>query len=112
MPYHQKQLQQHTVDQHSLCLHRCIAEKLLKHPHLLASIQEKLHQRHTLGMMKYGAFIHWQSVLDVYADPALFVATMTATDKVSINYRRQTIFTGILNEKERSDCLAALIKQT
>ena len=109
MVYHQKKYQQQEADKRSLCLHGCIARKVLAEPALLSQATSTLQQRYEQKLLSYGAYLNWQAILAQVSTPDNFIKAMTATDKTSIALRRKTIFTGVLNEKERSDCLAALL---
>lgn len=109
MVYHQKKYQQHEADKLSLCLHGCIARKVLAEPALLDQATTTLQQRYEQKLLSYGAYLNWQAMLAQVNMPENFIKAMTATDKTTTALRRKTIFTGVLNEKERSDCLAALL---
>ena len=108
MVYHQKKFQQQEADKRSLCLHHCIALKILAQPALLERVSATLEQRYQQKLLSYGAYINWQAILSQTDSPEQFIAAMTANDKTTTALRRKTIFVGVLNEKERSDCLAAL----
>lgn len=108
MVYHHKKYQQQAADKRSLCLHECIARKLLAEPDLIAQATLTLEQRYQQKLLSYGAYLNWQAILSQTAQPERFIDAMTATDKTTTALRRKTIFVGILNEEERSDCLAAL----
>ncbi|GGF82013.1 hypothetical protein [Alteromonas lipolytica] len=110
MVYHHKKYQQQEADKRSLCLHECIAHKLLAESDLMPRVIETLEQRYQQKLLSYGAYINWQVILAQVDTPSQFIAAMTATDKTTTALRRKTIFVGILNEKERSDCLAALFE--
>ncbi|MDC8831765.1 hypothetical protein [Alteromonas gilva] len=109
MAYHQKKYQQQGADQRSLCLHRCIAHKIKSNPALLTQVFDTLESRYAERLMSYGSYLHWQAILSLSADHQQFYNALTAEDKTTTALRRKTIFTGILNEKERRDCLAALL---
>ncbi len=108
MAYHQKKYQQQGADQQSLCLHACIAKKIIANPALLNQVYDTLEQRYGDGLISYGSYLHWQAILNQSNDHEQFYNALTAKDKTTTALRRRTIFVGILNEKERSDCLAAL----
>lgn len=108
MVYHQKKYQQQEADKRSLCLHGCIARKVLAEPDLLEQAFTTLEQRYQQQLLSYGAYINWQAILAQVSHPQQFINAMTAADKTTTALRRKTIFSGVLNEKERSDCLAAL----
>ncbi len=110
MAYQQKKYRQQGADQRSLCLHRCIAQKIHAKPALLDKVYNTLEKRYTERLMGYGSYLHWHAILSQSADPEKFYNALTADDKTTTALRRKTIFTGILNEKERSDCLAALVE--
>tara|TARA_B100001245_G_C22846475_1_gene406855 strand:+ start:189 stop:329 length:141 start_codon:yes stop_codon:yes gene_type:complete len=46
MVYHQKKYQQQEADKRSLCLHGCIARKVLAEPALLSQATSTLQQRY------------------------------------------------------------------
>lgn len=109
MVYHQKKYQQQEADRRSLCLHDCIARKVLAEPEWLNQATATLQQRYEQQLLSYGAYLNWQAILAQADNPEAFIRAMTATDKTTTALRRKTIFSGVLNEKERSDCLAALL---
>ena len=52
MVYHQKKYQQHEADKLSLCLHGCIARKVLAEPALLDQATTTLQQRYEQKLLK------------------------------------------------------------
>lgn len=107
MVYQRKRAQHQRIDEQSQQLHRCIAHKVLAQPELMEQVTERLTQRYQDKLMDYGSYLHWQAILAEFPDREKFTAAMTASDSTTTRLRRSTIFTGILNEKERSECLAA-----
>ena len=99
MVYHQKKYQQQEADKRSLCLHGCIARKVLAEPALLSKAKATLQQRYEQKLLGYGAYLNWQAILAQVNTPESFIKAMTATDKTTTALRRRTIFTGVLNEK-------------
>ncbi len=110
MAYHHKKYQQQGADQRSLCLHRCIARKIEANPTLLEQVYNTLEQRYAQGLVSYGSYLHWQAILSQGVEHDKLYNALTADDKTTTALRRKTIFTGVLTEKERSDCLAALFE--
>ena len=111
MVYQRKRMQHQRIDQQSQQLHLCIAKKLLANPEMMEAVTARLHQRYQDKLMGYGSYLHWQAILAEFPHPEHFIAAITASDSTTTRLRRATIFTGVLNEKERSDCLAAPSQQ-
>jgi len=86
-------------------LHEAIADKVLANPDLLDSIEDKLEQRYESKMMRYGSYILWKSILETVNQPDVFKALLLAEDERTANLRRETIFTGVLTEEERTSAL-------
>ena len=86
-------------------LHEAIADKVLANPDLLDGIEDKLEQRYESKMMRYGSYILWKSILETVNQPDVFKALLLAEDERTANLRRETIFTGVLTEEERTSAL-------
>jgi len=98
MVYHQKKYQQLEADKRSLCLHGCIARKVLAERALLSQATSTLQQRYEQKLLSYGAYLNWQAILAQVNTPQSFIKAMTATDKTTTALRRKTIFTGVLSK--------------
>lgn len=83
-------------------LHEAIADKVLANPDLLGGIEDKLEQRYESKMMRYGSYMLWKSILETVNQPDVFKALLLAEDERTANLRRETIFTGVLTEEERT----------
>ena len=83
-------------------IHSAIADKLLSHPELFDLAEQTLEQRYQSKMMRYGSYLLWKGILDARDEPAVFKTLLLADDERTANLRRETIFTGILSEEERS----------
>jgi hypothetical protein len=79
-------------------LHEAIAD-------LLDGIEDKLEQRYESKMMRYGSYMLWKSILETVNQPDVFKALLLAEDERTANLRRETIFTGVLTEEERTSAL-------
>ncbi|GMM68119.1 hypothetical protein MTsDn1_14140 [Alteromonas sp. MTD1] len=86
-------------------LHEAIADKVLANPDLLDGIEDKLEQRYESKMMRYGSYMLWKSILETVNQPDVFKALLLAEDERTANLRRETIFTGVLTEEERTSAL-------
>ena len=86
-------------------LHEAIADKVLANPDLLGGIEDKLEQRYESKMMRYGSYMLWKSILETVNQPDVFKALLLAEDERTANLRRETIFTGVLTEEERTSAL-------
>ncbi|TPV54070.1 hypothetical protein FJ444_19515 [Aestuariibacter sp. GS-14] len=107
MVYQRKRQQHQRIDQQSQQLHLCIAQKVLAKPELMDTVTERLNRRYQDKLMGYGSYLHWQAILAEFPNNERFIAAMTSNDSTTTRLRRATIFTGILSEEERNDCLAA-----
>ena len=56
-------------------------------------------------MMRYGSYMLWKSILETVNQPDVFKALLLAEDERTANLRRETIFTGVLTEEERTSAL-------
>jgi len=108
-PYRVKKtgIKDENIDRQILVLHRAMAEKLLRQPDLLPQVQHKLTERLEQGQISYGAYIHWQSVLELYHQPEQFVLGITEDSPYLRKLRRLTPFSGLLTEQERQQVLLA-----
>ncbi|GFD80595.1 hypothetical protein KUL118_34570 [Tenacibaculum sp. KUL118] len=86
-------------------IHSAIADKMLSRPELFKHVEETLERRYQSKMMRYGSYLLWKGIIETRDNPALFKALLLADDERTANLRRETIFTGILNEEERSALL-------
>ena len=86
-------------------LHEAIADKVLANPDLLDGIEDKLEQRYESKMMRYGSYMLWKSILETVNQPDVFKALLLAEDERTANLRRETIFTGVLTEEERTSAI-------
>lgn len=93
------------VNQRIRKLHEAIADKVLANPDLLDGIEAKLEQRYESKMMRYGSYMLWRSILETVNQPDVFKALLLAEDERTANLRRETIFTGVLTEEERTSAL-------
>ncbi len=66
------------------------------------SAEQTLEQRYQSKMMRYGSYLLWKGILEARDEPAVFKTLLLADDERTANLRRETIFTGILSEEERS----------
>jgi len=108
-PYRVKKtgIKDENIDRQILVLHQAIANKLLANPELLPQVRHTLSQRQEQGQMSYAAFIHWWSVLELYAQPEQFMLGITQDSPYLRKLRRQTPFVGILSQQERQQALDA-----
>ena len=93
------------VNQRIRKLHEAIADKVLANPDLLDGIEAKLEQRYESKMIRYGSYMLWKSILETVNQPDVFKALLLAEDERTANLRRETIFTGVLTEEERTSAL-------
>lgn len=110
MAIHQSSRDKLRVDHQSLALHEVIANKIAQQPALLDVGRARLEERYASGLIRYGTYMQWDSILRLYnhEDPTLFKDTLLAKDPCTMGLRRQTIFTGILTEEERAKILDTL----
>lgn len=106
-PKRQKQV---LIDQRILAIHRAIALKVLRQPHFIDKARDVLHERYNNGMMRYGSFLLWESILAYCDEPETFKALLLAEDSRTASLRRSTIFTGVLTEEEREEVISSLIR--
>lgn len=106
-PYRVKKtgIKDENIDRQILVLHQAIANKLLAEPDLLEQVKAKLEERRDNGQLGYGAYMHWVSVLELYAEPEQFCAGITEDSPYLRKLRRRTPFVGILTEQERQHAL-------
>jgi|AACY02.17.fsa_nt_gi hypothetical protein len=106
-PYRVKKtgIKDENIDRQILVLHQAIANKLLAEPDLLEQVKAKLEERRDNGQLGYGAYMHWVSVLELYAEPEQFCAGITEDSPYLRKLRRRTPFVGILTEQERQQAL-------
>jgi hypothetical protein len=106
-PYRVKKtgIKDENIDRQILVLHQAIAAKLLAEPDLLEQVRAKLEERRDNGQLGYGAYMHWVSVLELYAEPEQFCAGITEDSPYLRKLRRRTPFVGILTEQERQQAL-------
>lgn len=106
-PYRVKKtgIKDENIDRQILVLHQAIAAKLLAEPDLLEQVRAKLEERRDNGQLGYGAYMHWVSVLQLYAEPEQFCAGITEDSPYLRKLRRRTPFVGILTEQERQQAL-------
>jgi hypothetical protein len=106
-PYRVKKtgIKDENIDRQILVLHQAIANKLLAEPALLEQVKAKLEERRDNGQLGYGAYMHWVSVLELYAEPEQFCAGITEDSPYLRKLRRRTPFVGILTEQERQQAL-------
>lgn len=102
-PKRQKQV---LIDQRILTIHRVIADKVMQEPHLIEDARAVLQERYNNGMMRYGSFLLWESILAYSNEPDMFKSLLLSEDARTASLRRSTIFTGILTEEERENALA------
>ena len=107
-PYRVKKtgIKDENIDRQILVLHQAIASKLLAEPDLLEQVKAKLEERRDNGQLGYGAYMHWVSVLELYAEPEQFCAGITEDSPYLRKLRRRTPFVGILTEQERQQALS------
>ncbi|MDR7122876.1 hypothetical protein [Rheinheimera soli] len=107
-PYRVKKtgIKDENIDRQILVLHQAIAAKLLAEPALLEQVKTKLEERRDNGQLGYGAYLHWQSVLELYSQPKEFCAGITEDSPYLRKLRRRTPFVGILTEQERQLALS------
>lgn len=86
-------------------LHQKMADKLLANPDLLHSVRQTLEQRYQSGMMHYGHYITWDSILSLVSEPEVFKQHLLAMSEQMLKLRRKTIFVGVLTEAEREEAL-------
>lgn len=103
-PKRQKQV---LIDQQIHFVHAHMVEKVLQKPVLFSQLSDTLEARYRSGMMRYGSYILWQSILSRQDCPKTFRELVLAEDSRTASLRRSTIFTGILTEEERESVLAA-----
>ncbi|WP_414830380.1 hypothetical protein [Alteromonas sp. H39] len=101
-----KRQKQALIDQRILAIHRAIAGKVLCEPHYIERARAVLSERYKNGMMRYGSFLLWESILNHASEPDVFVALLLAEDPRTASLRRATIFTGVLTEAEREAVLS------
>ncbi|MBC3767248.1 hypothetical protein [Neptunicella marina] len=89
------------IDRQILAIHRAMATKLLKHPHLIEQVRETLEDRKVTGRLPYGHHLIWHSILDHIDQPETFITSITEDSPRMRKLRRNTPPVGILNEQER-----------
>jgi hypothetical protein len=98
------------MDKRILAIHQAIVDKILDQPVLLEAAKETLEQRYKTGLMSYANYINWQSIIELIHQPDAFANAVLSNEQWMSNMRRTTIFSGILNEEERSQILTAFVK--
>lgn len=106
-----KTAQQDNIDKQILCLHKAMAEKLIANHHYISQVLETIEVRYESGKMRHGAYLFWTSLMEHIHQPELFMATILEDSPQIIKYRRQTVFVGILTEKEREEVLETKLLQ-
>ncbi|WP_371379172.1 hypothetical protein [Thalassotalea aquiviva] len=89
------------IDSQILRLHAAMAKKLLANPELVSLVKTNLEMRKAQGKIRYGAYITWLSILEMYDQPDVFYLHMVEKSEQMRRYRRKTPFVGILTEEER-----------
>ena len=101
-----KRQQRVLADQQILFIHQRMVDKVLQAPELFSTLEGTLQRRYACGMMRYGSYMMWHSILAHKNEAAIFRSLVLANDPRSASLRRETIFTGILSEEERESALA------
>ena len=93
------------IDRQIWVLHQAMADKLIRHPELLAKVNGKIETRYQQGKLRHGGYLTWLSILELFDQPARFKAAILEDSLQMRRLRRQTPLVGILNESERQDAL-------
>ncbi|TLU64813.1 hypothetical protein FE810_10155 [Thalassotalea litorea] len=93
------------IDRQVLALHVAITEKMLRQIELVPQVRQTLEKRRELGRIGYGAYITWDSILDIIEHPNDFRAAMLENTPKMRRLRRKTPFVNILTEEERQKAL-------
>ncbi|WP_394176795.1 hypothetical protein [Thalassotalea litorea] len=93
------------IDRQVLAIHKAIAEKILDQPELATKVRDTLEQRRVTGQIGYGAYITWDSILDIIDDAKVFRQAMLEDTPKMRRLRRKTPFVNILTEEERQQAL-------
>lgn len=101
-----KRQKQALIDQRILAIHKAIADKVLCEPHYIERARSVLTERYKSGMMRFGSYLLWESILDHASEPDTFQDLLLAEDPRTASLRRATIFTGVLTEEEREAVLS------
>lgn len=103
-----KKHREQDIDNRILAIHQAIADKVMAAPHYLHQARTTLEKRYAEGLMRYGSYLLWDSIL-LHAEhsPTDFKSLLLAPDARTASLRRHTIFTGVLSEAEREAALAA-----
>lgn len=104
-----KRNKQVIVDRQILYLHEVMVAKCLAQPTLFTKVLDNLETRHTQGIIRYGSYLLWHSILETRDQPELFTSLVLATDSRTQALRRKTIFAGVLTEAEREAALTTYI---
>ena len=88
------------IDQQILLVHREIAKKLLKQPRLIQLVEEKLEQRYADGLVYYGAYISWLSVLELKPEMPKLAEQLCEPSSEMNKLRRNSPFVGLLSDSE------------
>jgi len=94
------------IDRQILVLHRAMVDKLLREKQLVPELLEKLEQRKAQGLLGYGSWLTWYSLLEQIEDDMAFRQGVLADPPRMRKLRRTTPLTGILTEEERQQALA------
>lgn len=106
MPTQRKQQSRAIIDRRILRLHYYIADKVLADHAHIDNAKITLESRYASGLMRYGSYMLWHSILETIDEPTLFKQLLLAEDSRTASLRRATIFTGVLSEEEREKALA------
>ncbi|NTS78635.1 hypothetical protein HR060_17465 [Catenovulum sp. SM1970] len=99
------------IDRQIIAIHRAIAEKIWQQPVLAMQVRDKLEERYELGKIRYGAYLHWLSLLENLqaerVNKETFIFGLCEDSPTMRKWRRVTPFVGILTEQERQAALDA-----
>ncbi len=95
------------IDRQISVIHEAIVDKLIANPELVAQVQSRLDHKREEGTIRYGAYITWTSILELYDDKEAFRRGILEDSHQMRRLRRTTPFVGILNEDERRAALDA-----
>lgn len=89
-----------SIDKQVLLVHQEIAKKLRQQPSLIQRVEEKLEQRYADGLIYYGAYISWSSILELQTDMDSLTQQLCEQSKEMNKLRRNSPFVGLLNKSE------------
>ncbi|WP_416308453.1 hypothetical protein [Neptunicella sp. SCSIO 80796] len=106
-PYQIKKtgIKDENIDRQIRAIHRAMAEKILSRPELIEQINERLENNKDNGMLTYGQYISWFSILELIDQPEVFINAILEDTPKMRRLRRNTPLVGILTEEERQRAL-------